>query len=221
MTFPHKPEISARHGWLQKNTRRARKRKSSKTNTAVTSTSSAISKQRRDASRNLPLNTQKKALGASPTLLTSPTKSGVSRVTVAEASKAKISATPVRYASESAPLWLLRLQAFHRNSSIITFLLVVAMLVAYGWTVYSQQVWSQTYRKMQDLQRQERQLTTTNSVLKNKMAQEGEKPSAGLVSPTPEGTIFLPPTNSFNPNQQQPSINPNYRPQQSSSPLGY
>jgi len=100
---------------------------------------------------------------------------------------------PVMPNSESAPLWLLRLHAIHRNSSIVAFLLVAATLVVYGWTVYSQELWSQAYHKLQNLQRQDRQLTTTNEVLQNKMAVEGEKPSAGLVAPTPAGMIFINP----------------------------
>ena len=103
---------------------------------------------------------------------------------------------PVMPNSESAPLWLLRLHAIHRNSSIVAFLLVAATLVVYGWTVYSQELWSQAYHKLQNLQRQDRQLTTTNEVLQNKMAVEGEKPSAGLVAPTPARAIFINPASS-------------------------
>jgi hypothetical protein len=95
-------------------------------------------------------------------------------------------------ATEAMPIWLLRLHALQRHTSVATFLLAIAMLVAYGWTVYSQQVWSQSYRKLVSLQRHERQLNITNNVLKNNMATDAEKPSAGLVSPSPAGTIFLP-----------------------------
>jgi hypothetical protein len=95
-------------------------------------------------------------------------------------------------ATEAMPVWLLRLHALQRHTSVVTFLLAIAMLVAYGWTVYSQQVWSQSYRKLVSLQRHERQLNITNNVLKNNMATDAEKPNAGLVSPSPAGTIFLP-----------------------------
>ncbi|MDJ0737212.1 MAG: hypothetical protein QNJ47_24630 [Nostocaceae cyanobacterium] len=211
MTVPHKPDISAKGSWFRRDTQRRRRYESLGTSTPGTLDTSATSrlKRQRRTARNLPVTTQKIPVQSSTTLLTTP-----------ELSKQKVSSTPVRYTSSSTPLWLLRLQAFHRNSSIITFLLVVAMLVVYGWTVYSQQLWSQAYRKMQNLQRQERQLTTTNSVLRNKMAQEAEKPSAGLVPPTPEKTIFLPPTMSSSSNQLMPSTTPNHQIQQSSYPLG-
>lgn len=135
---------------------------------------------------------------------------------------------PVMPNSESAPLWLLRLHAIHRNSSIVAFLLVAATLVVYGWTVYSQELWSQAYHKLQNLQRQDRQLTTTNEVLQNKMAVEGEKPSAGLVAPTPDKTIFvLPAPHNLNSmptlGEAMPSTTtPNsQKVQQSASGLGY
>jgi hypothetical protein len=101
-------------------------------------------------------------------------------------------------ATEAMPVWLLRLHALQRHTSVMTFLLVVSMLVAYGWSVYSQQIWSQNYRKFLSLQRQERQLNITNNVLKNNMATDGEKPGAGLVSPSPAGTIFLPASENSN-----------------------
>ena len=136
---------------------------------------------------------------------------------------------PVMPNSESPPLWLLRLHAIHRNSSIVAFLLVAATLVVYGWTVYSQELWSQAYHKLQNLQRQDRQLTTTNEVLQNKMAVEGEKPSTGLVAPTPARAIFINPAShnlnsmpSLGDDGRSPTTMPNSQTQQQSgSGLGY
>jgi hypothetical protein len=118
-------------------------------------------------------------------------------------------------ATEAMPVWLLRLHALQRHSSLMTFLLVVAMLIAYGWTVYSQQVWSQAYRRLVSLQRHERQLNITNNVLKNNMATDAEKPNAGLVSPSPAGTIFVPAaasSNSIQPNNSPIPVQPNNAP---------
>ncbi len=120
----------------------------------------------------------------------------------------------------SIPVWLLRMYTLNRYSSVLAFLLVVATLIVYGWTVYSQQLWSDSYRKLQSLQRHERQLNTANATLTSKMAQEAEKPGTELVSPTSEGTIFLPPTSndypksSFSSSQTEPQPEP-------PSPLGY
>jgi hypothetical protein len=89
------------------------------------------------------------------------------------------------------PSWLLRLIAVNRYSSVAAFLFVVATLAIYGWTVYYQELWSQTYRRLQRLERYERQLITTNATLTSKMADEAESPATGLVAPSTEGTIFL------------------------------
>ncbi|MBE9006291.1 hypothetical protein IQ259_14805 [Fortiea sp. LEGE XX443] len=128
---------------------------------------------------------------------------------------------PIVPTAEALPHWLLRLYTVHRYSSIVTFLLVAMALVVYGWTVYSQEMWNQDFRRLQNLQRNERQLTTTNAMLKNKMAEEAEQPSAGLVSPAPDKTIFLP--SASNPPSSTPSgttpLSPTRQP--TSSPLGY
>ena len=118
------------------------------------------------------------------------------------------------------PAWLLRMYILNRYSSILVFLLVAATLIVYGWTVYSQELWSDSYRKLQSLQRHERQLNTANATLTSKMAQEAEKPGTELVSPTSKGTIFLPPTSN---NYSQSSFltsQPESQPQPP-SPLGY
>ncbi len=123
--------------------------------------------------------------------------------------------------SGTAPLWLLRLYTFHRYSSVLAFLLVASTLAVYGWTVYSQELWSQSYRRLQKLQRHERLLTTTNATLTNKMAGEAEQSTAGLVLPTPQGMIFLPPA-SHSPKPALSNTTPNSEIQQQTlSPLGY
>ncbi len=128
---------------------------------------------------------------------------------------------PIVSTSKAAPLWLLRLYNLHHYSSVVAFFLVAATLVVYGWTVYSQELWSQDYRRLQNLQRNERQLTTTNATLTNKMAEEAERPTTGLVSPTPARTIFLPPASGGS-NPTSPSGTPKSQTQQYiPSPLGY
>ncbi|MBN3872177.1 hypothetical protein [Nostoc sp. JL33] len=123
--------------------------------------------------------------------------------------------------SGTAPFWLLRLYTFHRYSTVLVFLLVASTLAVYGWTVYSQELWSQSYRRLQSLQRHEQLLMTTNATLTNKMAQEAEQPTAGLVSPTVQGMIFLAPA-SHSPKPASSKITPNPQTQQQTRwPLGY
>ena len=99
----------------------------------------------------------------------------------------------LKLSQETQPLWLSSLLFLQRSSDVITFLLVAATLTIYSWTVYTQQQWSQEYGKLQKLQRDERQLTTANAVIKDQLAQQAEKPGTGLVPPTQANTIFLQP----------------------------
>ena len=122
--------------------------------------------------------------------------------------------------SAKIPEWLLRWQGIHFYSSIIAFVLVSSGLVVYGWTVYSQQLWSQSYRQLQNLQRQERELRTNNEALKNKIAQEASQPSAKLVSPTPATMIFMNPA-PVDSKPTPPTTTPPETQQQSLNPLGY
>ncbi|MBD2774417.1 hypothetical protein [Iningainema tapete] len=128
---------------------------------------------------------------------------------------------PLMPSTGTTPLWLMRLFTIHRHSSIITFVLVAVTLLVYGWTVYSQQLWSQSFRRMQTLQRDERKLMTNNEVLKNKMAQDAERPEAGLVSPSPQSMIFANPS-AISPNPVPSTPMPNSEvPQQTVNPVAY
>ncbi|HEY9611477.1 hypothetical protein [Allocoleopsis sp.] len=90
------------------------------------------------------------------------------------------------------PIWLSSLLVLQRGSDLMAFLLVAATLGLYSWTVYTQQQWSQEYSKWQKLQREERQLTTADAVMKDKLAQQAERPGTGLVPPSQANTIYLP-----------------------------
>jgi hypothetical protein len=105
----------------------------------------------------------------------------------------KASAQTLSLSQRPTPIWLSPLLFLQRGSDIVTFVLVAATLTLYAWTVYTQQQWTQEYRKLENLQRDERHLTTTNALIKDQLAQQAEKPATGLVTPTPANTIFLPP----------------------------
>ncbi|BAZ14193.1 hypothetical protein NIES4071_60330 [Calothrix sp. NIES-4071] len=122
-------------------------------------------------------------------------------------------------AAETMPAWLLRLCSLQRYTSVLSFLLVVATLIAYGYTVYSQQLWSKLYRNLQELQRNERQLTITNNALKSKIAAEAENKSTGLVSPSPASQLFIDAAPDSKPDTSSTVVNT--IPQQNSTPIGY
>ncbi|MBD2741151.1 hypothetical protein [Coleofasciculus sp. FACHB-1120] len=117
------------------------------------------------------------------------------------------------------PAWLRSLMTLQRTSNLLCFFLIASTLGAYAWTVYTQQMWSQEYRKLETLQRHERQMTAANEALKNQLAQEAELPGTGLVAPNPANTIFLPPA----PQRQslpKPVAAPNLE-TSPTTPLGY
>ncbi len=116
------------------------------------------------------------------------------------------------------PLWFRCLVVMHRTSAIAAFVMVVAVLGAYGWTVYSQQLWGRTYDRLEHLRRNERQLTANNELLKNQLARQAERPDSGFVPQSPNNTIFLTPAP-----QRQPLAVPAEpeAPEATSMPLGY
>lgn len=89
------------------------------------------------------------------------------------------------------PIWFLFLRSWQRRFGIATYILIAGMLVVYSSNVYLQQKWGQEYRKLENLQRAERQLTTANEVLKNQLAKQAEQPTTALISPNPAAAIIL------------------------------
>ncbi|MGB5962024.1 MAG: hypothetical protein WBG73_15250 [Coleofasciculaceae cyanobacterium] len=145
--------------------------------------------------------------------------SKVTHFEAASASTARQKVEKLNTASSSLPNWLSPLLFIQRSSDIVTFVLVASTLTLYSWTVYTQQQWSQDYRKLENLQRDERHLTTTNAVIKDQLATLAEKPATGLVSPSPANTIFLTPAP-----QRQVRTNPNQTANSepaAKNPLGY
>lgn len=124
--------------------------------------------------------------------------------------------------SQTLPTWLQIAIGFQRRFSIGTLLLVSAVLAVYSSTVYSQQLWSQKYRQLEALRRQERQVTAASEVLKNQLANQAEQPDNGLVSPNPENNLFLEPSPVRSPAVDlQSSAKPVANPEPSSNPIGY
>lgn len=105
-------------------------------------------------------------------------------------SRAQVTQLPTR---EPQRFWLSFLLLLQRGSSVFSFLTIGSALALYGWTVYTPQVWNQEYKKLANLQRQERYLTVINETLKNNLAQQAEIPETGFVDPQPDQVIFIPP----------------------------
>jgi hypothetical protein len=79
-----------------------------------------------------------------------------------------------------------------RGSVIVAFGLIVAMLVVYGSTVYTQQLWSQEYGRLKRMQRHERQAIAANESLKAQLAAQAERPESGLVPKSINSMVIVP-----------------------------
>lgn len=138
---------------------------------------------------------------------------------IANSSKKTLKVARINPSLRTMPGWLRSLVFLQRSSDLISVLLVGATLSIYSWTVWTQQQWTQEYRQLETLQRQERDLTSANETLKEQLAQQAESPASGLVNPTTANTIFLPPAKERKSNaiakpntSQQPAV---------TIPLGY
>lgn len=123
-------------------------------------------------------------------------------------------------ASQTAPLLLRFILFLQHSSSAIACALVGAVLLAYASTVYIQQQWSEEYRKLETLQREMRNLTAADAIMKDNLAQQAEQPDTGLVMPTPDNNIYLSPTPSQPPTATPPPPPPK-KAAASNLPIGY
>ena len=89
------------------------------------------------------------------------------------------------------PLWLRVLISTQKLSILLTVSLTLSVFIIYGWTVYAQEQWNQQYKKLEQLKRQERQLTTAEGSFDNDILQSVQKNPKDLVRERPEQSIFL------------------------------
>jgi hypothetical protein len=82
---------------------------------------------------------------------------------------------------------------FQQILSAIAWTLLASALGIYTWSVCMPKLWGQEYEKLETLQRQERHFTAMSETLKDRLAQQAEKPEAGLSQVKPAQMIFLKP----------------------------
>ncbi len=92
------------------------------------------------------------------------------------------------------PMWLRSLKGINTATAIATFILVSAVLGLYSQVVYTKQNWGREYRKLEQLQKEERQITVFNEALKHDIAQTAKQEGTGLVTPDGNYMIVLEPT---------------------------
>jgi len=119
----------------------------------------------------------------------------------------------------SKPASRLRLlMLLQRSSTPITLVLGAALLGVYGWSVYSQRAWSQAYSRLNQLQRQERQVVAANEIRKFEVTEQAETTSKQFVPQAPANTVFLQPEAPRSPKPVEPN---SAVPPQPLSPVGY
>ena len=91
------------------------------------------------------------------------------------------------------PLWLRSLVLLQKSTSLLLFLAVGATVTVYSWKEQVETEWSKEYKQLNTLLQEERELTATNEILKNQIANQAEKEETGLAPLTPTKNIFLEP----------------------------
>jgi hypothetical protein len=116
------------------------------------------------------------------------------------------------------PLWLHSLMRVQKFSLLVTLGLSAAALTVYGWTFYSQHRWGQQYEQLEELRRNERQMSAYMSVMKDDIASQAERSSGGLVPKSSATLIFVPPSANRNSSLPAKATKPAMVP---TSPVGY
>jgi hypothetical protein len=117
------------------------------------------------------------------------------------------------------PQWLNVLKQAERGSLILAAALAGGAIVTYGWAMYSQQQWGTEYRRLDQLRRNERQLTTNGELMKNNIARSSDPKHYGLVPRSADHIVVIPPSNLRAPlPMRAPGPDPQAKP---ITPVGY
>jgi hypothetical protein len=117
------------------------------------------------------------------------------------------------------PQWLQVLKQTERVSLILAGVLAVGAIATYGWSMYSQQQWGKEYRRLDQLRRNERQLTTNGELMKNNIARTSDPKQYGLVPRSADHIVVLQPAPPRAPlPMRAPGPDPNTKP---ITPIGY
>ncbi len=81
------------------------------------------------------------------------------------------------------PLWLKALLLLHNTSYLVCFATIAIMLTIYGMTVSAPLIWTSQFYKLRELQKDERQMTSTNETVKEELLMQSKKNDFGLTNP--------------------------------------
>ncbi|VEP11267.1 conserved hypothetical protein [Hyella patelloides LEGE 07179] len=143
-------------------------------------------------------------------------KTIISNLSVTSSKKTSSKTTKLsRKKHSSAALQLLTL--LQQGSSYLAAVMMLASIGLYLATVRIPQLWSQEYKTLEALQRQERNLVAIDEALKYEIAQQAEQPELDMSGIAPENTMFLQP-NHVEPQETAIADNNSFW---QSIPLGY
>jgi hypothetical protein len=106
-------------------------------------------------------------------------------------SRRKVSRLPEQLSNQSSPAWLKLLLVVQRISITSTILMTTAVFGTYSYTVYAQKLWNEQYHKLEDLKRDERQLTATEAMVSDNIVSNVEKSPGQLTREKPGQTLFI------------------------------
>lgn len=116
------------------------------------------------------------------------------------------------------PGWLRLLKNTEKASLIVAFGLVSAAVATYGWAVYSQQQWGNSFSHLNTLRRDERQLLKSSELMKNDIARHNDPKQYGLVPRNAEHIVVIPPAPLRNALPTRNGVDPKAKP---ITPIGY
>jgi hypothetical protein len=101
-----------------------------------------------------------------------------------------------RRAVKPTPKWLKSLIILDRSSSAIAIASIVSTIVIYSAMFGIPKEWTQNYKKLEELQENERELTVINETLKNQFSKDSEQKVYGLSPASANRVFFLPSSSS-------------------------
>lgn len=101
--------------------------------------------------------------------------------------------TEVRPLTPTAtPLWLKSLGVLKWGTGLSSVLLLTSLLPLYGWAAFCQYQWGQSYRQLEQLKQQERELLAALQHQRYQVAEQIERQPQGLVRQGPQQVVFMP-----------------------------
>ncbi len=93
---------------------------------------------------------------------------------------------------DPVPVWLRSLLTIERGAAILFGSVFGLSIIAYGYTVHTQNLWKQQYGQLNRIQVQERQKVVMDANLKHQMATAAEVDTTQFEAPDPKKLSFIP-----------------------------